>query len=506
MGFFNNFPYTNFHEINLDWIIDAVKNCENAIAGVPAEIQKAVAEKINEFNIPEEIGKVLVDYGLALSVKNYGAVGDGVTDDSEAFQKWLEDVVTNDTVGFIPPGEYFIRSGVIGYRTEVNNHRWSIMGAGTKATVLKFEYTYNNCFDLRYCNNFSISDLTIKCPGLVNQTYGNGIYLVECNNAFFSNIDIVNCSRGGVLSYSSDPENIFLDNLKFDNVNIYGVENQMPFSDTDPTIKYPCGMILENVTNSSVQNCYVENIKWFTFEFKDHCRNSQFVNCVANNCVTACYCGGESKSGAYAVGCKYDIKCFNTSRPVVLGYNTGNQINVQCFNDVAIDGDTLIRADYSNNNNITVKCVNFSGTGIDMRNGSTGNIVKIELTGIKLPYTALQCATVSGNLFDIGDIGESTFRYDRLGDNMAKTFDGIYGNGPHIFSAGMLPIIGSSDFDFSGTTCSLSFDAEASNPVFTFRNAATNGYIQMEFDVANKRIRCRFNDGSTSKIADIAPA
>lgn len=24
MGFFNNFPYTNFHDLNLNWILDKV--------------------------------------------------------------------------------------------------------------------------------------------------------------------------------------------------------------------------------------------------------------------------------------------------------------------------------------------------------------------------------------------------------------------------------------------------------------------------------------------------
>lgn len=31
MGFFNKYPYTDFHELNLDWIIEKIKDVENAL-------------------------------------------------------------------------------------------------------------------------------------------------------------------------------------------------------------------------------------------------------------------------------------------------------------------------------------------------------------------------------------------------------------------------------------------------------------------------------------------
>lgn len=505
MGFFNNFPYTNFHEMNLDWILSTLRSVSDKVDSVPEQINKIVSEKLSEYDIPGEIGKVLVNYGLALSVKNYGAVGDGVTDDSEAFQKWLEDVITGDTVGFIPPGEYYIRSGIIQYGEQINNHRWAIMGAGTGATVLKFEYTRENCLSLRYCKNFTVSNFTIKCPGWENQTYGYGIYLVDCNNAFFINIDITNCSRGGVLAYSSDPDNIVLSNLMFDNVNIYGVENKMPFSETDSRILYPCGFILENVVDSKVSNCYVENIKQFTFEFKDYCHNSQYVNCVAKDCVTAVYAGVEHFSDKYSTSCKWDIKCINTEKPVVLGHCIGHSIKVELYNDEAISGDTIVRADYSTGNIIDISGCNVSGTGVTLLNDSTKNRVRLNLTNIVLPYTPVQCGTVSGNFIDIGGIEDAQLVPDRIGNNVALTDKGFFGSFQHIFNAGLTPLNSAGDFKFSGKTCDVTYDADNANPKFMFRNSGASGYVQMEFDIANKRIVCRFNDGSSTSLKVIQP-
>lgn len=43
MPVFETFPYTNFHELNLDWILKEVKNWEHVYDGIPAEIDKYIA-------------------------------------------------------------------------------------------------------------------------------------------------------------------------------------------------------------------------------------------------------------------------------------------------------------------------------------------------------------------------------------------------------------------------------------------------------------------------------
>ena len=62
-----------------------------------------------------------------LNVKDYGAKGDGVTDDTLAFRSALI-VIPADSL-YIPPGTYRVDPSVLGSR--------SIWGSGKDATVLK---------------------------------------------------------------------------------------------------------------------------------------------------------------------------------------------------------------------------------------------------------------------------------------------------------------------------------------------------------------------------------
>lgn len=38
MGLFNHFPYTNFHEMNLDWLLTKVKNLSNTVDNLSTKI------------------------------------------------------------------------------------------------------------------------------------------------------------------------------------------------------------------------------------------------------------------------------------------------------------------------------------------------------------------------------------------------------------------------------------------------------------------------------------
>ena len=46
------YPYTDYHELNLNWILEQVKNLEN----LPSEVEETLDEKVNEVN--EQIEQV----------------------------------------------------------------------------------------------------------------------------------------------------------------------------------------------------------------------------------------------------------------------------------------------------------------------------------------------------------------------------------------------------------------------------------------------------------------
>lgn len=112
MGLFDQFPYTNFHELNLDWIIEEMKK---------------LREDFN--NLPEEIiEKLLANFRLGnfINVKLLGAKGDGIADDTAIIQNALDKF----KAVFIPAGTYKITTLFI-------NTDNTILGENADSTILK---------------------------------------------------------------------------------------------------------------------------------------------------------------------------------------------------------------------------------------------------------------------------------------------------------------------------------------------------------------------------------
>lgn len=118
------YPYTNFHELNLDWILDKVKKNEEKNKEQDTEIANNAKQIVNisdevknfEKNSPNEIKRIIVSmvetgeidtafeagYTGFVSVLDYGAKGDGVTDDTEAFKNAITYCIENNKGLYVP--------------------------------------------------------------------------------------------------------------------------------------------------------------------------------------------------------------------------------------------------------------------------------------------------------------------------------------------------------------------------------------------------------------------
>lgn len=69
-GFIHKFPYSNFHELNLDWIISEVKKLREEFAGVKKEIDDAVKYmKDNIYQTTSEIiNQAIIDGSINVGV------------------------------------------------------------------------------------------------------------------------------------------------------------------------------------------------------------------------------------------------------------------------------------------------------------------------------------------------------------------------------------------------------------------------------------------------------
>ena len=173
-----------------------------------------------------------------INVKDFGAKGDGVTDDTQAITRALS---VHKNV-FIPEGTYIVSDIIYSYGSKIIK--------GTQNTILKAsdtaEFTNHNFITLFQQSNSIIENLKID----MNWKYATPLLISSSSNILIHNCEFYNVSYSGLLSVLNS-NNIFI----FNNF----LHDQSKF-DSDPLIGGAAGGInVSSYGDQSSYNIFIEN-------------------------------------------------------------------------------------------------------------------------------------------------------------------------------------------------------------------------------------------------------
>ena len=293
----------------------------------------------------------------------YGAIGNGVADDTSALNAWFSAIATKKKIGYLPPAEYRITS-TIGYApSSHSNHMISFIGHGTATTKIKADFTTGQMMKFAHCYIGEIGGFTLdqneKTPTESGLT---GLYMYDMQyetttTSKFHDIDIINVGQRAGLIYTTDEENSkAIKYCTFERVNTTGCTKDK----TLWTTHSPVGIIAANVEDFDFINCKASYIKKFPFEFKNYTRNCSHQFCKFDDCHDSIYLGNELDANIIchrhyrAIG----NEIINCSWGVYVG-----QITMSIFNDNIIMLATPEEGTYGAGFTFLENCVNCSGTG-----------------------------------------------------------------------------------------------------------------------------------------------
>lgn len=309
-----------------------------------------------------------IPYVGFVSVKSFGAVGDGITDDTIA----LNAAISGATHLYFPAGTYIVSA-----QLTITNRQRILVGDGIGKTILSYSSTNTACIETTSTSLFMVKDMTIQGPhsgstylansegvrirgdsyasGASNITFENveiknfgenGVYMRFAQNIRFKNCKVTRIGRAGFLILSSDKgwiEDCYIGNITPGNggsapyLNAYGVIITRTTSnvniDTDPTS-----------TSWWVQNNYVTDIpSWEGLDTHGgvdiHFINNKIYNCATALNITHADSTGSGTSDVNAekislIGntCKYDPSAtINVKQAITLTPKGGSATVPSCY-------------------------------------------------------------------------------------------------------------------------------------------------------------------------------
>ena len=243
--------------------------------------------------------------GDSLNVLDYGATGDGVTDDTAAIQAAIAAALANGKSVFIPAGTYILQGTLNG------GTKLKLFGEGVGLTILK-KKTASSGHILDFYGTTNKSDIEIAYIEFQVNAIDSGIWAEYVTNFYvhdcaFSNIPfwglVVGVQNGADATMRNS--NILIEKCTFTNITAT-YEGVLIFNSQDTTIRdcrFVTGTnsigvgIYQNVERIIVDNCYF-NIHIGLY-YSLSCNNITITNCKFNGCTAGVQGANQSDNGAF---------------------------------------------------------------------------------------------------------------------------------------------------------------------------------------------------------------
>ena len=194
MGIFQQFPYTNFHEMNLDWILNQLRGIDKKLDEALDLIQNKLADLINEEDVKEKIDELIAEYLTPEEIDNIvSTIIETVT--NETLDPLVESIEnTIETTPFDMPIPDYI---------PISNGKFNLMGDAVNkvnhgsCSDGKYFYSYRanisgigagmlDVYDMNDNHGSGIDNWEYKRSVPLDLGHGNGLYYKEDENSIYA--------------------------------------------------------------------------------------------------------------------------------------------------------------------------------------------------------------------------------------------------------------------------------------------------------------------------------
>ena len=243
----------------------------------------------------------------SVSVKDFGATGDGSTNDTAAIQAAINYVASNGGVLTLPSGTYMSDSLQV-----TPTASFKINGTGT---IKKRTNAANNMLQIQGTTlPISVTGITLDGDFTTHSEGGQGLVGYNISNMIVDNVTVTDVKNSGVIIYT---DGTIHENNIVRNCTVNG----------EAHIKN--GLLIVDCKNSGIENSSVFNVTEFALELKNSCTNCWIRNCLVDICdLQAIVLGQTTGTGpSHCDISNVTIKASDGAIELSNGqYNTFNQI------------------------------------------------------------------------------------------------------------------------------------------------------------------------------------